>query len=156
MLLKEVCVLDVASCGRDASILEAARLMRQHHTGDLIVVDDPGGDRVPLGIVTDRDIVVEVLANELDPAKTTVAEIMSARLVIAGADEDISVAIERMRLHGVRRLPVVDDAGCLIGDRHSGRRAQAARGAGRGAWPTSCRRNRAGSTARGASDHEEY
>ena len=115
MLLKEVCVLDVASCGRDASILEAARLMRQHHTGDLIVVGDPGGDRVPLGIVTDRDIVVEVLANELDPAKTTVAQIMSGKLVIASAAEDISVAIERMRLHGVRRLPVVDHAGCLMG-----------------------------------------
>jgi len=115
MLLKEVCTLDVASCGRDASFLEAARLMRQHHTGDLIVVDDPAGDRIPLGIVTDRDIVVEVLANDLDPANTTVAKIMSGKLVIAGAAEDIAVALERMRLHGVRRLPVVDDAGCLTG-----------------------------------------
>ena len=115
MLLKEVCVLDVASCGRDAGILEAARLMRHHHTGDLIVVDDPHGDLVPLGIVTDRDIVVEVLANELDPARTSVAQIMSTKLVIAGAAEDVSVAVERMQLHGVRRLPVVDDAGSLMG-----------------------------------------
>ena len=115
MLLKEVCVLDIASCGRDAGILEAARLMRQHHTGDLIVVDDPHGDRVPVGIVTDRDIVVEVLANELDLATTTVAQIMSAKLVSAGAAEDISEAIERMRLHGVRRLPVVDHDGSLLG-----------------------------------------
>ena len=115
MLLKEVCVLDVASCGRDAGILEAARLMRQHHTGDLIVVDDPAGDRAPVGIVTDRDIVVEVLANDLDPAATTVARIMSPRLVIGSADDDVAAAIERMRLHGVRRLPVVDNDGSLMG-----------------------------------------
>ncbi len=115
MLVNEICVLDVASCGRDAGILEAARLMRQHHTGDLIVVDDPDGDRVPVGIVTDRDIVVEVLANGLDLAETKVAEIMSSKLVIAGAEEDSSDAVERMRLHGVRRLPVVDHAGRLMG-----------------------------------------
>ena len=115
MLLKEVCILDVASCGRDATILEAARLMRKHHSGDLIVVDGTADERVPVGIVTDRDIVVEVLANELDPATTTVAKIMSARLVIASAAEDIAVAIERMQLHGVRRLPVVDHAGYLAG-----------------------------------------
>lgn len=115
MLLKEICVLDVASCGRDAGILEAARLMRQHHTGDLIVVDDPDGDRVPVGIVTDRDIVVEVLANGLDLTATRVAQIMSARLVIAASAEDTSDAMDRMRLHGVRRLPVVDHDGRLMG-----------------------------------------
>ena len=115
MLLKEVCVLDVASCGPDVSILEAARLMRRHHTGDLVIVDDPDGDRVPLGIVTDRDIVVEVLANELDPAKTTVAKIMSTRLVLASASEEVSAAIDRMRLHGVRRVPVVEEGGRLMG-----------------------------------------
>ena len=115
MLLKEICVVEVASCGRDAGIVEAARLMRQHHTGNLIVVDDPHGDRVPVGIVTDRDIVVEVLASELDLAKTTVAQIMSAKLVVAGGAEDISEALERMRVHGVRRLPVVDHDGSLVG-----------------------------------------
>ena len=115
MLLKEVCVLDVAACGADVSILEAARLMRRHHTGDLIVVDDPDGDRVPLGIVTDRDIVVEVLANELDPANTTVAKIMSTRLVVASATEEVSAAVDRMRLHGVRRVPVVEEGGRLMG-----------------------------------------
>lgn len=115
MQLKDICVLDVAACGRDASVLEAARLMRQHHCGDLVVVDDPKGDRTPAGIVTDRDIVIEVLAAELDPAKTRVAQIMSAKLVIASGSEDERTAIDRMRLHGVRRLPVVDHAGTLLG-----------------------------------------
>jgi CBS domain-containing protein len=115
MLLKDICVLSVASCARDATILEAARLMRQHHTGTLIVLDDPHGERTPAGILTDRDIVVEVLANELDPAKTHVAQIMSAKLVVGGASERVSDAIERMRLHGVRRLPVLEHDGSLMG-----------------------------------------
>lgn len=115
MLLKEVCVLDVVCCGRSTGIIEAARMMRKHHAGDLIVVDDPNGDRVPVGILTDRDIVVEVLANELDPTKTTVAQVMSSKLVIAEGSEDTSVAVERMHLHGVRRLPVVGRSGGLIG-----------------------------------------
>jgi CBS domain-containing protein len=115
MLVKDICTLDAASCGRDTSILEAARLMRQHHTGDLIVVDDPNGERSPAGIVTDRDIVIEVLAGELDPAKTSVAQVMSAKLVVAGGTEEVTEAVERMRLHGVRRLPVVDHDGSLLG-----------------------------------------
>lgn len=115
MMLSEICVLDVASCGRDATILEAARLMRQHHSGNLIVVDDPRGERTPAGILTDRDIVIEVLASELDPGKTRVADVMSTKLVIAGASERVADAVERMRQHGVRRLPVVDAGGSLQG-----------------------------------------
>lgn len=112
MLLKEICVLDVACCPRNTSILAAARMMRLHHTGDLVVVDE---DRVPVGIITDRDIVLQVLGKELDPYKITVGEIMSSRLVIAGEAEDTADAMERMRTHGVRRIPVVDDAGGVIG-----------------------------------------
>ncbi len=115
MILKDICVLDVASCGRETNILEAARLMRQHHTGTLVVVDDPQGDRTPAGVVTDRDIVVEALANELEPARTSVARIMGAKVVIASASESLADGIERMRLHGVRRLPIVDHNGSLIG-----------------------------------------
>ena len=115
MLLKDVCVLDVACCGRATGIIEAARLMRQHHCGDLVVVDDPNEERVPVGILTDRDIVVQVLGNELDPAKTTVAQVMSHALVIAQESEDTAVAVERMHAHGVRRLPVVNRVGSLIG-----------------------------------------
>ena len=115
MLIKDICTLEIASCGRDASIFEAARLMREHHTGDLIVLDDPQGDRTPAGILTDRDIVLLVLAAELDPAATKVSAVMSSKLVIAGATEEVAVAVERMRTHGVRRLPVVDHDGSLYG-----------------------------------------
>lgn len=115
MLVKDVCTLDVATCGRELNVLEAAYLMRQHHTGDLIVVDDPEGDRTPAGIITDRDIVIEVLAQDLDPARTSVSTVMNSKLVMAGASEDVVDAVERMRMHGVRRLPVVAHDGGLYG-----------------------------------------
>ncbi len=115
MLLKEICVLDVTCCARTTRISEAARLMRQHHTGDVVIVDAPDADRAPVGILTDRDIIVEVLANGLDPTETTVSQVMSSPLVVASGTEDASDAIDRMRQHGVRRLPVLDHDGSLMG-----------------------------------------
>jgi CBS domain-containing protein len=115
--LSEVCVLDVVFCSRKTTILEAARMMRQHHAGDLIVVDDADEERTPAGIITDRDIVVEVLGRELDPAITAVEQVMVklSHLVVARDTEDLGEAAERMRAHGVRRLPVVNHAGILVG-----------------------------------------
>ncbi len=115
MLLKDVCTLDVACCGPDTTVREASRTMRRSHVGDLIVVDDPNGDRVPIGIVTDRDLVLEVLGNGLDPDHTTVARLMRQPLVIATEDEQVTPVIARMRTHGVRRVPVVDARGSTVG-----------------------------------------
>lgn len=115
MKLKNVCTLDVACCTGTATISEAARLMRQHHTGDLVVIDETDGDRIPIGIITDRDIVVEVLGKGLDPVKTAVAGVMSTQLVVADSGEDVSEAVERMRVHGIRRIPVTGDNGTLMG-----------------------------------------
>ena len=110
MKLKDLCVLDVACCTREVTVSAAARLMRERHTGDVIVVD-----REPVGILTDRDIVIEVLAKGRDPDKTTVAEIMATQLVVAGESEDSTQALQRMAAHGVRRIPVVDDERCVVG-----------------------------------------
>jgi CBS domain-containing protein len=115
MKLKDLCVLDVASCTPESTISEAARLMRQHHTGDLVVLDDADEEREPVGIITDRDIVLEVLAKGGDPGKTTVREIMSTQLVVASESEDYAEALQRMATHGVRRVPVVDDKRCVVG-----------------------------------------
>jgi CBS domain-containing protein len=115
MQLKDICILDVACCTRELSIASAARMMRQQHAGDLIVVDDNDANREPVGIITDRDIVVEVIAQGLDPEKISVGEVMTTQLVIAAGAEDPTTALERMRLHGVRRLPVVDDDGFVVG-----------------------------------------
>ncbi|HTW76026.1 MAG TPA: CBS domain-containing protein [Steroidobacteraceae bacterium] len=115
MLLKEVCTLDVACCGAQTRVLAAAHLMRTHHVGDLVVVEDPDEERVPLGVVTDRDLVLDVLGNGLDPATTSVGSLMQRPVVIAREDEDTSVVVERMQSHGVRRVPVVDAQGAVVG-----------------------------------------
>ena len=115
MLLKEICTTDVVFCGRETSALEAARIMRTKHIGDLVVVDDPADECAPVGLVTDRDIVVKVLGAELDPAATAVGTIMRTPLVTARDSEDTSVAIARMRASGVRRLPVTGHGGTLVG-----------------------------------------
>jgi CBS domain-containing protein len=115
VLLKEICTPDVVRCSPGTSVLGAARLMREHHVGDLVVIDDTDSDQVPLGMVTDRDIVVDVLAQERDPAALTVREIMHRPVVIASATEDASEAIERMKTHGVRRIPVMGENRRLAG-----------------------------------------
>lgn len=115
MLLKDLCTPDVVSCSADDSALHAARLMRQHHVGDVVVVNDAETDPSPIGVVTDRDIVVEVLGKDLDPARITLREIMRKPAVIASASEDITQAVERMKAHGVRRIPVVDGSSRLAG-----------------------------------------
>lgn len=115
MKLKDLCVLDVATCTRDTTVAAAAQLMRERHAGDLVVVNDPDEDREPIGIVTDRDIVIQVVALGRDPAATRVAEIMSSPIVIAAESEELAQALERMATHGVRRIPVVDDAGAVSG-----------------------------------------
>ncbi len=115
MKLRELCTPDVIYCTADITALHAARLMRERHVGDLVVIDNSEEDRAPIGIVTDRDIVVEVLAKDLDPAKVTVRQIMRVPLVIARISEEAENAVERMRAHGVRRVPVLDEAGKLAG-----------------------------------------
>jgi CBS domain-containing protein len=115
MLVKEVCTPGVVCCGITTSVLEAARLMRHQHVGDLVVVDDPQDERIPLGVVTDRDLVIEVLGHGLDPAKTTLAGLIRTPVVIAHESEDTAQVIERMRAHGVRRMPVVNQQGSTVG-----------------------------------------
>jgi len=89
--------------------------MRQHHVGDLVVVDDNGGVKVPVGIITDRDLVVEIMAPELDPAAITVGDIMTPELAVVKEDAGLYESIQYMRVIGVRRLPVVNNNGGLIG-----------------------------------------
>jgi CBS domain-containing protein len=115
MKLKELCELDVVCCTRDLTITAASRLMRERHAGDLVVVEELDEERAPVGIITDRDIVVEVLARNKDPGKLTVGEVMSKQIVIASESEDSAQALQRMAAHGVRRIPVVDDQQRVIG-----------------------------------------
>jgi CBS domain-containing protein len=115
MSVGELCNREVVVVGPDASILEAVKLMREHHVGDIVVVEQRPSEPVPVGILTDRDIVIEVLAEEVDPQSVSVRDVMSDSLVTAREDEDLLDIVGRMRLHGVRRVPVVNQQGGLEG-----------------------------------------
>ena len=115
MQLREICTTDAVSCGRETTVLEAARLMRTTHAGDLVVVDDPADACVPVGMITDRDIVIKVLGNGVDAGSVTVGDVMSTPIVIGRESEDQWEAVARMRAHGVRRLPVTSADGRLVG-----------------------------------------
>lgn len=115
MLLRDVCTPDVISCTPESTALHAARLMRQHHVGDVVVVEDVETGQSPIGVVTDRDIVVEVLGRELDPARVTLRQIMRTPVVIASVSEQVGEAVRRMTFHAVRRMPVVDESSRLVG-----------------------------------------
>lgn len=115
MAIGELCNRDVVVVNRDKPVREAVRLMRKHHVGDLVVVEDLHGHRRPVGILTDRDIVIELLAADVDLDTVAVGDAMSYELVTAREDDDLLDTIARMRQEGVRRLPVVGDDGALVG-----------------------------------------
>jgi CBS domain-containing protein len=88
-----------------ASVTAVARLMRDENIGAVLVTDD---DRLR-GLVSDRDLVVRALAEGGDPGETTVASVCSDDLVTVGPDEDLDHAVQVMREHAVRRVPVVEE-----------------------------------------------
>ena len=111
-----VCSRNVVFTTRDTTVAGTAKLMREGHVGCVVVVEQlNGGKRLPVGIVTDRDIVVEVIAPELDPATITAGDIMATELVTVAETEGLLETMEIMRYKGVRRIPVVDDDGQLTG-----------------------------------------
>jgi CBS domain-containing protein len=115
MLIGDICTREVVQCDRTTSALELAQLMHRAHLGDIVVTDQPNGRRVAVGIVTDRDLVVKVLAGERDPLATTAGEIMGGELITAGERNTVHEVAELMRFKGVRRVPVVDEDGALLG-----------------------------------------
>jgi CBS domain-containing protein len=115
MSIGEICTREVVVTSATTRVDTAAELMRRHHVGDLIVVQESGGKQIPLGIVTDRDIVVEVVAAALDPKVLTVGEIMGQELVTGQEDDGILDTLQIMRTKGVRRLPILAEDGGLLG-----------------------------------------
>ena len=89
--------------------------MRQFHVGDLVVTKQVEDKIMPISILTDRDIVIEVLAKDINPASVSVKDIMSQELFTADEKSSVSEMIERMLDGGVRRLPIVDSDGALVG-----------------------------------------
>jgi CBS domain-containing protein len=115
-MIGEICMRDVVVATAETTVAAAAKLMRRHHVGTVVIVAATnGGAPVPLGIVTDRDIVVEVTATDLDPSTITIGDITRGELVTIGAEENALDALSVMRAKGVRRLPVVNAEGRLLG-----------------------------------------
>lgn len=115
MTIGAICNREVITVRPDATVLHAAKLMRQYHVGDVVVIEDRKGMSIPVGIVTDRDIVIELVATELDCKVITTGDIMANNLAVLKESAGIFEAIQLMTAKGVRRLPVVDDGGGLLG-----------------------------------------
>ena len=96
--------------GASASVVEAARLMRDEHIGSLPITDD----EELVGMITDRDITTRVVAEAADPKMTSVGDVVSRDLISVEPDEDLEEAVQLMASHQVRRLPVVEN-GRLVG-----------------------------------------
>ncbi|HVO89222.1 MAG TPA: CBS domain-containing protein [Casimicrobiaceae bacterium] len=116
MLIGDVCKRDVVCAAGDTTVATAAKLMRAHHVGDVVVVDRQDAERMPIGIVTDRDIVIEVLALDVDPTSVKLSDLVSwGQLATVQETDTDADTLRRMHDKGVRRMPVVNGAGVLVG-----------------------------------------
>jgi CBS domain-containing protein len=115
MAISRICQRNVVWATREMSIVDAARLMRQHHVGAVVVVDQDESPRMPVGIVTDRDIVVEVVAPGLDPKELKLGDLLVEGVVTVEERKSAADTLRLMLQKGVRRMPVVTDEGALAG-----------------------------------------
>jgi CBS domain-containing protein len=112
MAVRDFCRTNPCTAAQGETVREAAKRMAARGVGSLVVVDDAGR---PIGMLTDRDVVVRVLRQHLSPDTTTVGEVMQRELSKLREGAPLVNALRRMRSDGVRRLPVVDDEGSLMG-----------------------------------------
>jgi CBS domain-containing protein len=115
MKVKDCCRREVVTIAPGADLIDAARRMREGHVGFLIVVQQRGEETVPVGVITDRDLVLEALAKDVIASEVRVADAMSADPLSAGENDELEGLLHRMRAMGVRRAPVVSATGALTG-----------------------------------------
>lgn len=109
------CRREVVTVARGTSVEAAAVLMRERHVGAVVVVDERKDGRLPVGILTDRDIAIEIVAAHLDPRAITAGELVQRPLATVSAEASLAEAVREMSRNGVRRLPVVERDGTLAG-----------------------------------------
>jgi CBS domain-containing protein len=116
MTIGSICKRNVVVVPKYESIADAAKRMRTLHVGTVIIIDERDGKRVPIGILTDRDIVLSIVASDAEHLPfLTVSDAMSDDPLTAAEDTSLPDALTLMQERGVRRLPVVDRAGALVG-----------------------------------------
>jgi CBS domain-containing protein len=117
MNIGSICKREVVTVREFDELSAAARLMREKHVGYLVVVNSnsANGRLIPAGVLTDRDIVVSVLAQDANPGALRVGDIMTRGPLVVGESASIASALKEMRRVGVRRVPVVGRIGELVG-----------------------------------------
>ncbi|KTD20995.1 CBS domain protein [Legionella lansingensis] len=115
MRVGEFCNREVVMIMSDESVKKVAELMRLHHVGDVILVEEQDGKKTPVGIISDRDLVIEVMVPGLNPDDLAARDIVTRSLMVVHEDDSLLDALDLMREKGVRRLPVVDIKNTLIG-----------------------------------------
>lgn len=115
MKVGQHCKRRVVCINSTADIVDAARMMREEHVGFLIVYEQGDDLRKPIGVLTDRDVVLGVVAKEVDAHSVTVRDAMTRQPLIASEGDELGEALQAMRMAGIRRVPVVDGRGALTG-----------------------------------------
>ena len=115
MRIGDLCSRDVHHVTAEAPLLDAVRDMHRHHVGAVIVVDRAGASARPIGIVTDRDVMRAEITQRADVFTLNVGDVMSVDLLTLSESSELADGIERMRRRGVRRAPVLDPAGVMLG-----------------------------------------
>ena len=111
----EVCTRSVTVAFRNTTLGGAARLMRDNNAGCLVVVDEVQGLRIVVGLLTDRDIVTDIIAAEVNPDTLRVEDVMTTELVTAREADSLIDLLRSMRRKAVRRIPVVGARAELVG-----------------------------------------
>lgn len=115
MIVADYCRRDVVIIDQNQSPLDAAVAMRECNSGDVVVVKKEDEKAVPIGVVTDRDITIEIVAEKIDPQEVAVKDIIIKPLVTVRESDDLSKCIKLMKQRAVRRLPVIDEQDKLVG-----------------------------------------
>jgi CBS domain-containing protein len=110
----DVMTRNVVCCVPEDTVEDAARIMKREDVGPVPVCKDPDSRRL-VGIVTDRDLAMKVIAEGRDPRRTRVADVMSKDLVTCREEDSVEEATSAMSRHQIRRIPIVDDSNCVIG-----------------------------------------
>jgi signal-transduction protein with cAMP-binding, CBS, and nucleotidyltransferase domain len=115
MSIGNICTRHVFTMDGDSDVVEAARKMRECHVGFMVVTERASGVARPVGVVTDRDLVIEVLAQDVPPHSIAVKDVMTRDPLIAREDDELHDTLLRMRAAGVRRVPIESGDGRLTG-----------------------------------------
>lgn len=111
----DVMTKDLVYSSPEDKVSDVAHLMKKENIGPVLIVNDSDQGKRLVGIVTDRDLAIKVVGEGRDPQKTKVEEVMTVKVITCRADDDVQNAMQAMVQYQLRRIPVVDSYGMLVG-----------------------------------------